>query len=170
MQNDCAQNTLDISVAQAQETHLCKGSKNHMYEYWRVSSKLSPGASLINSHTHQASALNAQLVQTLGWYDPYQKTHTRGKEANSQYKWPNGPQVWILYTKAAHTLQKEATTIAANHMKHQLNWHTNTTKYERLPNTALQIAATKSLRFRPGSRTDKKFSRMGQKTLTLQSP
>jgi len=37
-----------------------------MYEYWRVSSKLSPGANIINNHTRQASALNAQLVQTLG--------------------------------------------------------------------------------------------------------
>ena len=112
-----------------------------------------------NKSNHQKHAVQENMER-----HPYQKTHARGKEANSQYKWPNGPQVLISYTRTAQTLQKEATTIAANHMKHQLKWHTKTTKYERLPNTALQIAATKSLRFRPGSRTDKKFSRMGQKT------
>ena len=31
MQSEWAQNTLDIRVAQAQKTHLCKGSKKHVW-------------------------------------------------------------------------------------------------------------------------------------------
>ena len=122
-----------------------------MYEYWRVSSKLSPGANIINNHTRQASALNAQLVQTLGWYDPYQKTHTRSKEAKSQNKnGPNGPQVLIFINKHSTGASKGSHQKYCKHMKHQMKWHTKTTKYEWYPNTTLQIAATKSLRLASG--------------------
>ena len=37
-----------------------------------------------------------------------------------------------------------------------MNWHTKTTKY------TLQIAATKSLRFQPGIRTNEKFKQNGE--------
>ena len=172
MQNDCAQNTQDIRVAQAQKTHIiCAKAPNN--------TRMSIGGfrqSYPPAQTLQTIILIRHQLLMRNWFKLWADTTLIRKltrEAKRQIANINGPMAhkyWFFYTKTAQTLQKEATIIAANHMKHQLKWHTKTTKYERLPNTALQRAATKSLRFRPGSRTDKKFSRMGQKTLTLQSP